>query len=158
MVEVSRLHELFRLEGDKLIRVANQGKAKAGQRAGGAYGSLGYRRVRVDMVYYSEHRVIWAMHHGQWPTGSIDHVDGDPSNNDPSNLRLCTQGQNMCNTRLRDDNTTGVKGLDLHKGKWRGRVQLGGKVRTKVSKDRHSVIEWINRTRGEVHGEFARQG
>ena len=37
-----------------------------------------------------EHRVVWEREHGPIPPGAvIHHIDGDPRNNDLSNLMLC---------------------------------------------------------------------
>lgn len=40
----------------------------------------------------------------------IDHVSGDPMDNRKVNLRMCSQGENMCNRR-RHNNTSGFKGV-----------------------------------------------
>lgn len=44
----------------------------------------------------------------------VDHIDRDMTNNQRSNLRLVTQSENMLNTKLRSDNTTGHKGISYH--------------------------------------------
>jgi hypothetical protein len=55
----------------------------------------------------------------------VDHCDGDGLNNRrSSNLRKATRGQNACNAKTRDDNTSGFKGVALHRasGKWQPRM------------------------------------
>lgn len=54
----------------------------------------------------------------------VDHVDRDRMNNTKSNLRLATCSEQQFNTKLRTDNTTGVRGVDFHKpsGLWRARL------------------------------------
>ena len=42
------------------------------------------------------HRVVWEAFNGKIPQGmEVDHMDDDRSNNDLSNLRLLTKGQNI---------------------------------------------------------------
>ena len=156
---VSELHALFTEVAGTLIRKVNKGKAKAGQVAGGI-GPKGYLRVRVNGVYHSVHRVVWAMTHGHWPDHDLDHIDGNRLNNSPSNLRKSTQALNMRNTARRSDNTSGVRGVswDKQRGMWRARIEVAGKSWSKFTPDLTEAQEWLNRTRGEVHGEFACNG
>lgn len=156
---VAELHTLFTEVDGTLIRKVDKGKAKAGQVAGGL-GPTGYLRVRVNGVYHSVHRVVWAMTYGQWPDHDIDHIDGNPLNNKPSNLRKSTQALNMRNTARRSDNTSGVKGVSWNKqrGMWRARIEVAGKEWNKFTPDLTEATTWLNRIRGEVHGEFACNG
>ena len=41
----------------------------------------------------------------------IDHIDGDPLNNRKSNLRVCTQGENVLNKARVSNNTSGIIGV-----------------------------------------------
>lgn len=62
----------------------------------------------------------------------VDHIDGDALNNQKSNLRICTPAQNCMNKRFEPKrNTSGFKGVSLHKptGRWRARVKLDRKER-----------------------------
>ena len=45
------------------------------------------------------HRIAWAHFYGLWPTGLIDHQDGNPTNNRIKNLRLADGSQNGSNKR-----------------------------------------------------------
>lgn len=67
---------------------------------------------------YRAHRVAWAIFHGLWPCGEIDHIDGNPANNKITNLREVSRRENMRNTKVRTDNTSGVTGVRA--GRWRG--------------------------------------
>ncbi len=60
------------------------------------------------------HRVIWALHHGEWPK-LIDHTDGDLANNRIENLRNVDQTTNMRNACLPSDNKSGAIGVRLMK-------------------------------------------
>jgi hypothetical protein len=60
----------------------------------------------------------------------IDHINGNGVDNRKHNLRICTQGQNNCNTKLSKHNTSGIKGVFWHKQakKWRAMVRVNRKL------------------------------
>jgi hypothetical protein len=62
---------------------------------------------------------------GSWPSGSIDHENGDPSDDRWKNLREATPTQQSQNRSARSDSTTGVRGVSRHRRKFA--VRIGGK-------------------------------
>jgi hypothetical protein len=83
----------------------------------------GYTRVRLDNGFFRAHRIIYAIHSGQWPEESaqIDHLNGKRSDNRPENLRLVGQYVNQQNrTSLCTRNRSGVAGViwNKNRGKW----------------------------------------
>jgi hypothetical protein len=59
-----------------------------------------------------------------WPYA--DHRNGDGLDNQRSNLRPATHGQNMGNKRRYSNNTSGFKGVSWHAQSQRWRVVIGG--------------------------------
>lgn len=84
------------------------------------YVNAGYMRSKIFGKDYAAHRVAWALHHGAWPSGMIDHIDGDRHNNRASNLRVVSPTENSRNSSLGSKNTSGHLGvrLETRTGKW----------------------------------------
>lgn len=70
------------------------------------------------------HRAAWAIFHGAWPEGVLDHRDKNRSNNRIKNLRASSRTGNARNQYRCRLNTSGVTGVILHKGtqKWVARI------------------------------------
>lgn len=60
----------------------------------------------------------------------VDHIDGDPQNNNVFNLRWCTTSQNNMNCKTYSNNTSGHKGITFDKDRkmWRVRLTLNNEV------------------------------
>jgi hypothetical protein len=82
--------------------------------------SFGHLTGSVLGRYTLGHRVAWAMHHGAWPSGRIDHINGDPADNSIKNLRLATPEDNARNASRSRRNKSGVTGVRWYaqSGKW----------------------------------------
>lgn len=102
----------------------------SGTKAGSVGGSK-YRKIRIDGRRYNAHRVVYAIHHGNWPQRHIDHIDGDGDNNKIANLRDVDRQTNQRNAGMRTDNTSGVTGVGWDKSsrKWRAYITLGGQYK-----------------------------
>lgn len=159
MTTVARLRELFHVREDgQLIRNINQGKARAGAVAGNPH-NAGYLRVRVDGQYILVHRVVYAVVYGEMPD-EVDHEDGDRTNNRPGNLRKASRAEQMRNTATMRNNKSGTKGIwyDARRSRWRARVNVNGAEHQSYHASEAEAIVWLNRTRQELHGEFACNG
>lgn len=44
----------------------------------------------------------------------VDHINGDGFDNRKGNLRLCTHGQNIANSKISKNSKTGYKGVSFH--------------------------------------------
>lgn len=77
------------------------------------------------------HRVAWAVHHGEWPTHQIDHINGDRTDNRIANLRDVPNAENAKNMRPKSTNTSGVTGVFFakHVQKWTAQIRHGGRTR-----------------------------
>jgi hypothetical protein len=75
----------------------------------------GYRCVHIEGTDHPCHRLAWLYVYGQWPSGVIDHINGDPGDNRISNLRDVDQSANMRNikraTRRSKSGVLGVRVL-----------------------------------------------
>jgi hypothetical protein len=69
----------------------------------------GYAQTEINGQKVLMHRLIMGAKKGQ----EVDHVDRNPRNNLPNNLRFCTGTQNQGNTKVRKDNTTGYRGVQF---------------------------------------------
>jgi hypothetical protein len=110
-------------------RAANWNAKNAGRPAFTSDNGDGYLTGRVLGNLYRAHRVIWAMHHGAWPSGDVDHINGNRMDNRIANLRDATKSENARNSAKRRDNTSGICGVCWHRhsGKWMVRIKAGGK-------------------------------
>lgn len=157
------LHSLFRYvpeTGDLLWKVSRNSYGKR-IRPGDIAGSIdGKGRIAVGIngrLYYA-HRIVWAMNYGEWPSKQIDHKDRDQSNNRLENLRLATNSDNQANQSLGRNNTSGFKGVSLHRktGKWAAEVQCNGKrKRLGLFSDKIEAAKAYNREALACFGEFA---
>jgi len=84
--------------------------------------SNGYAITKIKGNNITIHQILFE--------NKMDHINRDPLDNRRSNLRKCTQQQNLRNTKLSNSNTTGIKGVYLHnpyKNKWYARVEVNQK-------------------------------
>jgi len=108
---------------------------------------------------FVESNVIWFLRTGEWPHANIDHVDGNPLNNMPDNLRLCNQSENNCNSILRSDNKTGAKGVYPAYRKWKVQVWKNKRCFSLGTFEDFELAELVSiEARKKLHGNFAFAG
>ncbi len=94
----------------------------------------GYLRFSVGGILYRAHRLAWLYVHGRFPSGAIDHIDGDRLNNRIANLRECTLSENAQNAprHARADSKHGFRGVSFQsqKGKWQARIMVNGRSKS----------------------------
>ncbi len=119
--------------------------------------NLGYVSTSILDKDIHAHRVAFLHYHGYLPE-IVDHKNRIKTDNRICNLRASNKSTNACNSKIRSDNSTGVKGVDFHKlsGKYRARVRLNKKeYRLGLFKTIEEAAEAANAKRAELHGEFA---
>jgi hypothetical protein len=89
----------------------------------------GYVIITVNYKRYLAHRLAWLWTFGVWPRAFVDHVNGLPSDNRIANLRLCTQAENLHNSRIKKTSTSGLKGAMRNGNGWMAQIRHDG-VRT----------------------------
>lgn len=102
---------------------------------------------------YMHHEIIGEV-------GRTDHKDGNGLNNQRNNLRPCSQTQNNANSRTRNDNTSGFRGVSYSpkRGKYEARVVAGGKIHwLGYFVTPEEAARAYGDKANEIFGEFARR-
>lgn len=76
----------------------------------------------------------------------VDHRDGNPLNNRSRNLRPCTTAENSRNRRKPSSNTSGFKGVSLHK--------RSGRYKAYIMVDRHQTHLGYHNTAEEAAAAY----
>lgn len=128
-------------------------KVKAGDKVGA--NCLGYLRFKLFGKTFANHRVIYFMHHGNFPE-VVDHIDRDTLNNRIENLRAATKSDNKCNSKPHKDRKAKGSYL-LNTGRYMSVIQKNGK------REYLGVFDTAEEAQNayaiaaiRVHGEFAR--
>ena len=158
------LKEIFNYDSDTGVfrwKTVNKfSTMKVGDIAGNIDKTTGYCGIKYNSRRYKSHRLAWLYVYRKIPVDKvIDHVDGNPSNNRISNLRLCLQSENMRNRKIGRDNKSGHKGVSWHKssGKWKVQVSVDSKVvhlGLYITREEASAV--YNEFCQQHHGEFYR--
>lgn len=120
-----------------------------------------YIMIRINYQLYRAHRLAFLWVTGVWPEFEIDHRNHDGLDNRWSNLRLATSSQSSMNTRLRRDNTSGLKGVWFEKRRrhWVAEVIAEGKKHHLGSFPTAEAAKAArDKAARRLHGKFAYAG
>ena len=154
------LQELFRYDAEsgRLFWRIRPSPAVAPGDTAGRLSMDGYMQVKFKGQQMQVSRVIWKLVNGQDPKCLIDHINGDKSDNRLTNLREATYSQNVANSKIHRDNTSGLKGIALLDGRWMAQIVVRGKQKYlgmfDTAEEAHAVY-WREAKLG--FGEFARE-
>ena len=145
--------------GEFYWRVQRGRAIKPGSVVKGTVGNHGYKVIKVDGKLILAHRLAWALSFGSLPEHQIDHINNNKTDNRLCNLRKATASENQWNKRRQTNNSTGFKGVSIHRvtGLFRARLKVFGKEISvgyfRTPELAHAAIE---KSRSAQHGEFAR--
>jgi hypothetical protein len=111
--------------------IRNVKRKKVGDIAG-SISNTGYVRIMVNRKRYLAHRLAWLYVYGEFPSGSLDHINHNRTDNRISNLRIVTHTEN-CQNRTPVTNgitkTLGVYHTPNKRGRkhWRSSIFVNGK-------------------------------
>lgn len=157
-----RPNEMFEGGAYPSSRLAKTWNTKySGKQAFTATKEGGYFVGRILGKSYLAHRVVWALHYGEWPEIGIDHKNGNTTDNRIENLRLASQSENNMNTKRRSDNRSGVKGVFWSKlsKKWCAQIAINGRGKhLGYYTDIDDAAEVYKRAAEKYFGEFYNLG
>ena len=151
------LHTLFEYKDGFLFLKHSIYKSRIGKKSG-TINAKGYSYTWVNGKKILTHRLIYAMHYGNFPK-YIDHINGNSLDNDIKNLREVTHSQNMQNSKIPENNTSGIKGVCWHtkSKKWKVRLSVNNKNKHLGMFDNLELAELVViEARNKYHGNYAR--
>lgn len=89
----------------------------------------GYIKIKIAGRLYMAHRLAWLYVHAEWPTSSIDHINGARDDNRLLNLRVVAPAVNSQNRKGANSNSlTGLIGVSKHGRGYRASIWKGKKL------------------------------
>jgi hypothetical protein len=159
MLNHEQVKELFDYQNGNLVwKKQLSPRGKVGSIAGYKQKS-GYILVGVLGCQLLAHRLVWLFFNKECPV-SIDHIDGDKSNNKIENLRPCTAIQNGYNRKISANNKSGFKNVVWHKRDklWQASITANKKlIHIGLFKEAEEAAKAVESYRKNLHKEFARK-
>jgi hypothetical protein len=150
-----RSSSLVAIVDDDDATLVNEFKWYANKRSNGFRAIANCRRPDGKRTMVQMHRLITGAKAGEL----VDHADGNPLNNQRSNLRVCNQQQNQANRGAQRNNTSGFKGVWWHSSakKWAASIWVSGKHKLLgLFNDPHSAAFAYDQAAMMHFGDFAR--
>lgn len=87
----------------------------------------------------------------------VDHIDGNGLNNLRSNIRACSNSQNLCNRGANKNNSTGMKGVYALGKRWTSKIKTNMKsIHLGVFDTKEDAALAYDMAAKKYHGEFAK--
>lgn len=120
-----RLKELLHYDPETGVFtwVVRKGKILPKAVAGGASSYPGYRKIMVDYVAYSAHRLAFLYMEGYFPEQQVDHLNGVRDDNRWFNLRHVSGTCNQQNSKTPTNSSSGFSGVSWEQDRKNWRVQ-----------------------------------
>jgi hypothetical protein len=121
---------------------------------------LHYQRGSFYCVWNSRSKGVKRLHREIMrvndPSIQVDHINHNTLDNRKCNLRKCTNAQNGRNRVNAKNSSSGFKGVTKQKNKYRGRIQVDGKmISLGMYKNKESAAIAYNVAAIKYFGEFA---
>jgi hypothetical protein len=116
----------------------------------------GYVEIGFLNRIHKAHRLAWIYMTGENPKSDLDHINNIKHDNRWVNLRLATRPQNVYNSKLRSDNTSGYRGVSYKANvkKWCVQVTYKGKRRIKTYDTKEEAIAIYAALAEHIQGDF----
>jgi hypothetical protein len=140
--------------GDLTYKDTRNGSKVVGEVAG--FVDRGYLRIWNRGRIWFCHRIAWALYYGEWPWGTVDHINGIGDDNRITNLRVCSNSDNMKNRKPYSNKIfKGVYRKDTLS--WKVYVTVNGKQSYVGSYTcLGQALKAYDAKAKELHGEYAR--
>ena len=92
--ELENIREFFYTKDGKLYALHSYARRVKRDQEVGCDNGKGYLIVMCRYKLYMVHRIIYYLTNNKWPSGVVDHINGDTLDNRGENLRDVTQGDN----------------------------------------------------------------
>jgi hypothetical protein len=155
MMEFDLVKKLFKYQDGELYWLKKCNKKHGIDNPAGTINSNGYRIITFNGKKMNAHRLIWLWHGKELPI-IIDHINGNLLDNRIENLRAANVASNGWNSKIKSDNTSGVRGVswcNTYK-KWIVQLFKNNKKLTARFKDFDEACQFATAKRKELHGEF----
>lgn len=129
----------------------------SGREALSSLSKRGYLAGKIFGIPCKAHHAAWAMHHGEWPSSEVDHIDRDKTNNSIDNLRVVDRSQNCMNRSCHKGSTSKYKGVSYKKsiGKWHSQIQHNKQsIHLGYYNNEIDAAEAYDNAMVKYHGEF----
>jgi hypothetical protein len=127
---LNRLKELYEYNPENGLfyrKVSSSPRWKAGQVAGTNSGH-GYIKITIDGKQHYAHRLAWLYVYGDYPEETIDHINGNGTDNRICNLRAVKKQENNQNI-VSAKNKSGFQGVSWNqeRKRWIAQISINNK-------------------------------